>query len=96
MLFQCMLRGLDTVAPVAEDYPFNDRTVFDWPRLAFVEHRYAGDPTNWFVPNRAAVEAMLRSAGFSILDRPKPEVYLCALGPENGFAEATAHLADRP
>ena len=31
--------------------------------MHFVEHRYAGDPTNWWVPNRACAEAMLRSAG---------------------------------
>jgi tRNA (mo5U34)-methyltransferase len=98
MLFQCMLRGPDSVAQVAEDYPFDDRTVFDrpdWPRLAFIEHRYAGDPTNWFVPNRAAVEAMLRSADFRILDRPEAEVYLCAPGTRNGPAYGSGHLEAR-
>jgi tRNA (mo5U34)-methyltransferase len=29
------------------------------------------------VPNRACVEAMLRSAGFEILSRPEQEVYVC-------------------
>ena len=46
-------------------------------RLHFVEHEYAGDPTNWWVPNRACAEAMLRSAGFRILAHPEEEVYLC-------------------
>ena len=80
MLFQSMQRGSQDVAPVAQDYPFAEWQVFDapgWPRLHFVEHRYAEDPTNWFVPNRAAVEAMLRSAGFAIERHPEPEVYLC-------------------
>ena len=36
-----------------------------YPKLHFIEHRYAGDPTNWFIPNRAASQAMLRSAGFA-------------------------------
>jgi tRNA (mo5U34)-methyltransferase len=29
------------------------------------------------VPNKACVEAMLRSAGFVIEQNPEPEVYLC-------------------
>ena len=45
--------------------------------VAFVEKRYAGDPTNWWIPNRACAEAMLRSAGFEIEAHPEPEVYLC-------------------
>src|SRR5690606_20588539 len=81
LLFQSMQRGSDRVAPVAEDYPFSEWQALDdpdWTRLAFVDHRYAGDPTNWFVPNAAAAEAMLRSAGFRILEHPEREVYLCA------------------
>jgi tRNA (mo5U34)-methyltransferase len=48
--------------------------------ISFVEHSYSGDPTNWFFPNRAAVEAMLRSAGFVVEAHPKREVYLCRRG----------------
>ena len=48
-----------------------------YPRLHFIEHRYAGDPTNWWTPNRAGTEAMLRSAGFAIEARPEDETYLC-------------------
>lgn len=80
MLFQSMQRGSDDVARPAPDYAFEDESPFardDWPRLHFIEHRYARDPTNWFVPNRAAAEAMLRSAGFRIDAHPEPEVYLC-------------------
>lgn len=81
LLFQSMQRGANGAAPVRSDYPFGEWSVFerpDWPKLHFVEHRYAQDPTNWFIPNAAAVEAMLRSAGFQILERPEREVYLCA------------------
>ena len=80
MLFQCMQRGAQDVAALDQDYDFNDDTPFRQdaaPRLYFVEHRFAGDPTNWFVPNRAATEAMLRSSGFAIEAHPEPEVYLC-------------------
>ncbi|MDX1549224.1 MAG: TIGR04290 family methyltransferase, partial [Lysobacter spongiicola] len=48
-----------------------------WPAMAFIEHRLAGDPTNWWAPNHACVEAMLRSAGFSHLARIAHETYLC-------------------
>ncbi len=48
----------------------------DYPKLFFIENRYAGDPTNWFIPNKAATEALLRSAGFTVLRNPEPEVYL--------------------
>jgi tRNA (mo5U34)-methyltransferase len=48
-----------------------------WPTLAFLEHPFAGDPTNWWAPNHAAVEAMLRSSGMRVLSRPAHEVYLC-------------------
>jgi tRNA (mo5U34)-methyltransferase len=45
--------------------------------MHFIEHKYAEDPTNWWAPNRACVEAMLRSAGFAIAAHPEEEVYLC-------------------
>jgi tRNA (mo5U34)-methyltransferase len=48
-----------------------------WPSMVFVENRLFGDPTNWWVPNHAAVEAMARSAGLEIVDRPAPELWLC-------------------
>lgn len=63
-----------------EDYEILDRTVFQepgWPKLAFVEKKYSNDSTNWFIPNHAAVEAMLRSTGFERLDRVAHEIYFC-------------------
>lgn len=79
-VFQAMQRGSSRVLETAEDYPFAERAIFerpDFPRMHFIEHRYAGDPTNWWVPNRACVEAMLRSAGFSIEQHPEEEVFIC-------------------
>jgi tRNA (mo5U34)-methyltransferase len=80
LVFQSMLRGEPEVLPLAEDHPFTEQAIFTapgFPRLAFVEHSYAGDPTNWWVPNRACVEAMLRSSGFAVVARPEAEVYVC-------------------
>jgi tRNA (mo5U34)-methyltransferase len=85
MVFQSMQRGGDGADPVADDYAFWDVSPFerpDFPRLHFIEHRYAGDPSNWWAPNRACVEAMLRSSGFEILSRPEDEVYICRAASE--------------
>jgi tRNA (mo5U34)-methyltransferase len=80
LLFQSMMRGSAEVPHLEEDYPFEETAMFDlpgYPKLHFVERRYAGDATNWWIPNRACVEAMLRSAGFDITGRPEEEVYVC-------------------
>ncbi len=80
LLFQSMQRGEETVLPLEPDCPFEETGIFQapgFPQLAFIEHAHSHDPTNGWVPNRACVEAMLRSAGFEILDRPEAEVYLC-------------------
>ncbi|HEY4250602.1 MAG TPA: TIGR04290 family methyltransferase [Roseomonas sp.] len=80
LVFQSMQRGTAAVEQVQPDYEFWDEAPFDrpgFPRLHFVEHRYAHDPTNWWVPNRACAEAMLRSAGFAITDHAEDEVYVC-------------------
>ena len=88
-LFVCqtMQRGDAAEEPLAEDYPFTETAIFErptYPRLSFVEHRYAGDGTNWWVPNRACAKAMLRSAGFVIDSNPEEEVYVCRPGPLPG------------
>jgi tRNA (mo5U34)-methyltransferase len=80
LLFQSMRRGSSEIARVDDDYPFERTSVFEspgYPKLHFVERRYAGDDTNWWIPNRACVEAMLRSAGFDIVGKPEDEVYVC-------------------
>ncbi|HEY0035261.1 MAG TPA: TIGR04290 family methyltransferase [Longimicrobium sp.] len=83
LLFQSMQRGAAEVEPVDPDYHFWQQDHFQrpgYPQMYFIEHRYCGDPTNWWVPNAAGAEAMLRSAGFDILEHPEQEVYLCRRG----------------
>ncbi|MDB5290882.1 MAG: SAM-dependent methyltransferase [Phycisphaerales bacterium] len=80
LVFQTMQRGSNDVEPLKDDYGFWDKTAFDapgYPRLHFVERKYSGDETNWWIPNRACSEAMLRSAGFDIESHPEEEVYVC-------------------
>ena len=48
-----------------------------WPRAAFIEHQLAGDPTNWWAADPACVEAMARSSGLRIADRPAHEFWIC-------------------
>jgi tRNA (mo5U34)-methyltransferase len=85
LLFQSMQRGSQEVGTLTSDYDFWETDVFDrpdFPRMHFIEKRYAHDPTNWWIPNRACVEAMLRSARFRILQHPEEEVYLCQVDAE--------------
>jgi tRNA (mo5U34)-methyltransferase len=80
LVFQSMQRGSADVDPIAVDYDFSAKDHFDrpgYPKMHFIEHEYSHDWTNWWVPNRACVEAMLRSAGFAITDHPEQEVYVC-------------------
>lgn len=80
MIFQTMTIPGEDVFPAAENYELEQREVMNnpgWPKMAFIEHRVANDPTNWWAPNHAGVEAMLRSAGFSDIDRIAHEVYSC-------------------
>jgi tRNA (mo5U34)-methyltransferase len=80
LVFQSLQRGSLDVTELAADYDFAETAVFDdpgYPRMHFIEKSYSRDPTNWWVPNRAGTEAMLRSAGFAILQRPEEETYLC-------------------
>lgn len=81
LVFQSMLRGSQETIPVEADYPIHERGVFEDPRfpaMYFIERSYSGDPTNWWAPNRAGMEAMLRSAGLRIDQRVGAEVYYCS------------------
>ncbi len=83
-LFQSMQRGSRDVAELLPDYEFNGPAPFEepgYPKMHFIEHRYAHDETNWWVPNRACAEAMLRSSGFAIEAQPEDEVYVCRWQP---------------
>lgn len=80
LVFQSLLRGSAEVERLVQDYPFAETEVFNrpgFPRMYFIEHRYSGDPTNWWIPNLACAQAMLRSAGFEIISHPEAEVLIC-------------------
>jgi tRNA (mo5U34)-methyltransferase len=87
LVFQSMLRGSPDVHPTERDYEFTQTRQFGdpaYPLMYFVEQRYAHDPTNWWIPNRACAEAMLRSAGFDIVEHPEEEVFICRRREDTG------------
>jgi len=80
------LLALQTLTMPGDGGETSDELAFDerarlsrpgWPKAAFVEHSLAGDPTNWWVPDEACVEAMARSAGLAVVERPGHELWLC-------------------
>jgi tRNA (mo5U34)-methyltransferase len=80
MVFQSLTIPGEGSVDSRADYDFEDRKAFldhGWPKMAFVEDQFAGDPTNWWVPNHAGIEAMLRSAGMRITTRASHDMYLC-------------------
>jgi tRNA (mo5U34)-methyltransferase len=90
MLFQTMQQGSDDLSDVPANHPFHKPGTFDppdyfndpgYPKLHFIEREFADDWTNWWAPNRAASEAMLRAAGFTVEAQPDHDVYLCRVAP---------------
>jgi tRNA (mo5U34)-methyltransferase len=99
LVAQSMVRGSRRQVDFPSNFDFWEEDVFEdksFPRLHFVEERFANDPTNWWIPNQSCFEAMLRSAGFAILDHPEPEVFVCRrarltgpIDPRNELREIT-------
>jgi len=80
LVFQTMVRGSERSRVWDDDYHFWNKNIFedrDFPRMFFVEKSYANDPTNWWIPNCSAAEAMLRSSGLKIVAHPEAETWVC-------------------
>jgi tRNA (mo5U34)-methyltransferase len=86
MLFQTLQQGSREAMDVPADYPFFEPgtttppAFFDdpaYPKMHFIERAFSGDWTNWWAPNAAGSQAMLRAAGFTIEAQPENDVYLC-------------------
>lgn len=97
MVFQTLTMPGDAVERDTSGIDFPDRKRMlapGWPKMAFFEHGFAGDPTNWFAPNHAAVEAMLRSSGMKVTGTPGHEIYLCEPDPDNRPSTSTWNVAE--
>jgi len=83
MVFQTLSLGGSSPVEAPENLPYAERGKLQdpsWPRMAFIENRFAGDATNWWVPDAAAVEAMLRSSGFQQIRPIADETWRCEPG----------------
>lgn len=79
-VFQSMQRGSEAVEEPVENASFWDTDLFgrdSYPKLHFIEKSYSDDPTNWWAPNASCSAAMLRSAGFEIINHPEAEIFVC-------------------
>src|SRR3954464_10538201 len=87
MVFQTLtMPGAEVDLSTDIDRDIDDRDAFlapGWPKMAFIEHRFSGDPTNWWAPNHACVEAMLRASGLQVTKALGHEIYLCSPDPEH-------------
>ncbi|MCR6650787.1 MAG: DUF1698 domain-containing protein [Cellvibrionaceae bacterium] len=80
MVFQTMTLPGDTILETHAAHDVQQRDIMNhpgWPKMAFIEHKAATDPANWWAPNHACVGAMLRSAGFCNIESISPEIYTC-------------------
>lgn len=80
LIFQTLMMPDKEKKRIADDYPINDRKEMlemGWPKMAFIEKRLSGDPTNWWAPNQEGVEAMMRSCGLRVVKNPMDETFLC-------------------
>lgn len=92
LLFQSLMMPGNEVVENTDGLSIDECEVMHqrgWPKMAFVEHRLAGDPTNWWIPNHAGVEAILRSSGLRLKQRLRHEMYLCEPDPEHPSSVAT-------
>jgi tRNA (mo5U34)-methyltransferase len=87
LVFQTLQAPGETPKPqdALRDVTFQQRDQLaepGWPRMAFFEHGFNHDPTNWWAADPAACESMLRSSGLKIVGEPMHETYLCRRDPE--------------
>jgi tRNA (mo5U34)-methyltransferase len=79
LVLQTLTMPGDDVAEPPDDLALEERErMLDpgWPKMAFIERRLEDDATNWWAPNRACVEAMLRSTGLEPGGSPGHEIHI--------------------
>lgn len=95
MVFQTLTMPGEDVYPAPPDMSMDDREEMleeGWPKMAFIEKKLAGDVTNWWAPNHACIEAMLRTCGLEVIARPGHEMYLAQpKGGQQGVFDSWNH-----
>lgn len=85
MVFQTLSMPEKGSIEIKPNYSINDRDEMlhpGWPKMAFIENKLNNDITNWWAPNEACIEAMLRTCGMKVIDKPGDEIFICQLNPE--------------
>jgi tRNA (mo5U34)-methyltransferase len=81
LIFQSVAIGECGNASAPVDVDFQTLSALEcpsWPQMAFVEHTFCHDATNWWIPNRAAVAGMLRSTGMRIEIAVDADTLICS------------------
>lgn len=89
MVFQTLTMPGGLLTEEIQDSSINDRDQLlepEWPKMAFIEHQFASDPTNWWLANESCMWAMLRSTGFDVTAKPLEETLICIKDP--GFSSS--------
>lgn len=79
-VFQTLTLPGDDVYNTSADMKIDERYLMynhGWPKMAFIENALEGDFTNWWAPNLACIEAMVRSCGMEVFKKPAHEIYFC-------------------
>lgn len=98
LVLQTLTSPVEQTREVPADLRFEDRAELarpGWPSMAFIEHRLADDPTNWWAPTPAAVEAMVRSAGLRVAERPGYEIWVCQRDTPSAHSEELRRATGR-
>lgn len=79
MIFQTLTMPGETIFESGPDMDLlkrNNMLKKGWPAMAFIENKLAGDPTNWWAPNKSCILAMLRTCGLKVTANPGHEIYI--------------------
>jgi len=81
LIFQSLMRGSTDDFIPADNYVYEDNSFFEdpaYPRMYFIEKSFHNDASNWWIPNRSCLTAMLRVAGFkNITETSAPDHFIC-------------------
>jgi tRNA (mo5U34)-methyltransferase len=86
VVFQSLSLQVEEEHQPVEDIRLRDREILlekGWPSMAFIENKFMKDPTNWWVPNSAAIKAMFRTAGLSFIHSPGQEIFFFRIDPKH-------------
>ena len=87
MVFQTLtMPGDDGPEPAdMEGLGFKDRDRLaepGWPKMAFFERGFSGDPTNWWAASESGCESLLRSCRLKVTHRPGHEIFVATPDPD--------------